>query len=147
MYVVLGFVGAAALVAGAALMTRTRWLTFVRYCGEQSIVIYLAFFIPMAATRILLIKTGVVRDIGAISAIVTVAAVTGPLVLYWIVRRTPLRWLFERPRWFSIARSQPTVAPELAGGAVAVAAATAAAATVAAAASAATAAPVDSASV
>jgi uncharacterized membrane protein YcfT len=109
MYLVLGFVGAAALVAGSALMTRTRWLAPVRYCGEHSIVIYLAFFIPMAMTRILLIKTGVVRDIGTISAIVTVAAVTGPLALYWLVRRTPLRVLFERPRWFSLAPRARTV--------------------------------------
>jgi len=27
---------------------------FLRYCGEHSIVIYLAFFLPMAVTRTLL---------------------------------------------------------------------------------------------
>ena len=32
--------------------------TSLRFCGEHSIVIYLAFFLPMAATRTLLLRTG-----------------------------------------------------------------------------------------
>ena len=36
------------------LLARMQWLNFLRYCGEHSIVIYLAFFLPMAATRTLL---------------------------------------------------------------------------------------------
>ena len=39
-----------------------RWLDFLRYCGEHSIVIYLAFFLPMATTRTLLLQTGWIHD-------------------------------------------------------------------------------------
>ena len=46
------------------LLARMQWLNFLRYCGEHSIVIYLAFFLPMATTRTLLLKTGLIADIG-----------------------------------------------------------------------------------
>ena len=42
------------------LLARMRWLNFLRYCGEHSIVIYLAFFLPMAATRTLLLRSGLI---------------------------------------------------------------------------------------
>jgi hypothetical protein len=54
----------------------------------------------MAGSRAVLLKTGIIGDIGSISAIVTLCGVTGPLLLFWIVRRTPLRFLFERPALF-----------------------------------------------
>ena len=75
------------------------WMAAVRYCGRNSIVIYLAFFLPMAVARIVLLKTGIITDLGTISLIVTAAGVICPLVLFWIVRGTPLRFLFERPEW------------------------------------------------
>ena len=79
--------------AGAA-----HWLDFLRYCGEHSIVIYLAFFLPMAATRTLLLKTGVIPDIGTISLIVTVVGVAGALALIWrLARHAGADFLFERP--------------------------------------------------
>ena len=75
----LGFAGAGAIIVMGTLLARMQWLNFLRYCGEHSIVIYLAFFLPMAATRTLLLKTGVIADIGTISLIVTVAGVAGAL--------------------------------------------------------------------
>ena len=44
-------VGAGAVVVVAALMARSDVFQPLRYCGQNSIVIYLAFFLPMAATR------------------------------------------------------------------------------------------------
>jgi uncharacterized membrane protein YcfT len=93
----LGMVGATAVVALSALMAKVDLLAPLRYCGRNSIVIYLAFFLPMAATRALLIKTGLIDDIGAISALVTLAGIVGALVWFWAVRGSALRFLFERP--------------------------------------------------
>jgi len=93
----LGLIGAAAVVAVSALMAKSDVFAPLRYCGKNSIVIYLAFFLPMAATRTVLIKTGVITDIGTIALIVTSAGVIGALAIYWAVRNTPLRFLFERP--------------------------------------------------
>ena len=45
-------------------------------------MIYLAFFLPMAATRTLLLRTGSIHDIGTISLIVTVVGVVGALAIW-----------------------------------------------------------------
>jgi len=67
----LGLAGALAVVAVAALMAKSDAFAPLRYCGRNSIVIYLAFFLPMAAARVALLKTGVIPDLGTISLIVT----------------------------------------------------------------------------
>ena len=58
----------------------------------------------MAVTRTVLLKTGIITDLGTISLIVTTAGVIGALVWYWAVRWTPFRFLFERPAWAKLAR-------------------------------------------
>lgn len=105
----LGALGAMAIVVFAALVTRTRAAAPLRYCGRHSIAIYLAFFLPMAATRAILIKSGVITDVGVISALVTTAAIVAPLILERLVRHTWLDFLFRRPAAFQIAaqRSSP----------------------------------------
>jgi uncharacterized membrane protein YcfT len=95
----LGFAGAAAVVAAATLLSQSDLCKPLRYCGANSIVIYLAFFLGMAASRVVLLKTGIITDIGTVSLIVTAAGVIGALVLFWLVRNTPLRFLFARPAW------------------------------------------------
>jgi uncharacterized membrane protein YcfT len=107
----LGFTGAAAVMTFATLMSVSGWMAPVRYCGEHSIVIYLAFFLPMAAMRALLLRWGSLTDIGSLSLIVTAAGVIGPLVLYWIVRGTPARFLFERPAWARLRSPSARLVP------------------------------------
>jgi uncharacterized membrane protein YcfT len=109
----LGLAGAAAVVAVSALLAQVRLFGPLRYCGEHSIVIYLAFFLGMAASRSVLLKYGWISDIGTISAIVTLCGIFGALFLYWIVRRTPLRFLFERPEMLWIAPKKPKSVPKL----------------------------------
>jgi uncharacterized membrane protein YcfT len=108
----LGLLGAAAVVAFSALLSRSDLMAPLRYCGRNSIVIYLAFFLPMAVSRSVLLKLGVIDDIGTISLLVTIAGVVGPLVLYWIVRGTWARYLFERPAWAHLQPRQRLVAAE-----------------------------------
>ena len=47
----LGLAGACAIIVFGTLLARMNWLNFLRFCGAHSIVIYLAFFLPMAASR------------------------------------------------------------------------------------------------
>jgi uncharacterized membrane protein YcfT len=98
------------VVTVAALMANSHLFQALRYCGRNSIVIYLAFFLPMATTRAVLLKTGIIPDLGTVSLIVTTAGVIGALVWYWAVRGTPLRVLFERPAW---AKLKPARGPVL----------------------------------
>jgi uncharacterized membrane protein YcfT len=100
MSLVFGFAGCAAVVVVSALLAKVRWLDAIRYCGEHSLVIYLAFFLPMAASRVLLLKTGVIADLGTISLIVTICGVTGAMALWWVARNTAFRFLFDRPAAF-----------------------------------------------
>jgi uncharacterized membrane protein YcfT len=106
----LGLVGACAIVTCGTLLARMQWLTFLRFCGEHSIVIYLAFFLPMAATRTLLLHTGWIHDIGTMSLIVTIAGVVGALALWRIALAVGANFLFERPAAFWIAPKKAGVA-------------------------------------
>ena len=99
----LGLAGAAAVVTVSVLLSKSDLAAPLRYCGRNSIVIYLAFFLPMAASRAVLIKTGWIGDVGTISALVTIAGVIGALAWFWAVRRTFMSFLFERPERFWIA--------------------------------------------
>ena len=105
----LGCVGSMAVVAVAALLAKTRIFEVLRYAGENSIVVYLAFFLPMVATRTILLKTGLIHDLGTISLIVTVVAASTPLLLHMLVRKTWASFLFERPKMFRLNTSRRPV--------------------------------------
>lgn len=103
----LGLAGALAVAATATLIApyarRPRSpAALLRHAGERSIVVYLAFFLPMAATRAGLIAAGA-RDAGWIALAVTAVAVAVPLGLDWLTRATGHgRFLFARPAWASL---------------------------------------------
>ncbi len=99
----LGLAGASAIITSGTLFAKMHLLNFLRFCGEHSIVIYLAFFLPMASTRTLLLKTGVIRDVGLISLIVTVVGVAGALLIWRMALWARAYFLFERPDAFWIA--------------------------------------------
>ena len=104
-----GALGAVAIVVTAALLAERAAAAPFAYAGRHSIAIYLAFFLPMAATRAVLLKLGLL-DPGVAAAIVTAAAVLVPLVLERIVRGTPADFLFVRPALFSL-RPRPRLQP------------------------------------
>ena len=106
----LGLAGACAIVTIGTLLARAHWLTFLRFFGEHSIVIYLAFFLPMATTRTLLLKTGPIHDIGMISLVVTIVGVAGALAIWRIALGAGANFLFERPAAFWIAPKKPSKA-------------------------------------
>jgi uncharacterized membrane protein YcfT len=106
----LGLAGACAVITVAALLARAHWLESLRFCGEHSIVIYLAFFLPMAATRTLLLRSGIIHDIGIISLVVTIVGVVGALAIWRIALKAGANFLFERPPAFWIAPKKPQAA-------------------------------------
>jgi uncharacterized membrane protein YcfT len=103
----LGLAGACAVVTMGTLLARSHWLESLRFCGEHSIVIYLAFFLPMAATRTLLLRAGIIHDIGTISLVVTIVGVVGALAIWRIALKAGANFLFERPAAFWIAPKKP----------------------------------------
>lgn len=103
----LGTTGAAAVVAASVLIARLPGAAALRHIGANSIVVYLAFTIPMAASRVVLLKLAPGVDIGVVSIVVTAAAVLAPLVLHLMVRGTRLGFLFERPARFRLRTASP----------------------------------------
>lgn len=111
----LGAAGALAIVVVATLIGRAGGpiAEAVRTCGQRSIVIYLAFPLPMAATREILVRTGTIADIGLASLTVMTLAVLLPLAVERLVRGTALDLLFVRPRRFRLVGSVPRTRPAL----------------------------------
>jgi uncharacterized membrane protein YcfT len=99
---VLGAAGAVGVILTTTLLSTVSWTGFLAYLGRNSIVVYLAFFLPMAITRTVLIRFNDMLglDIGTISLLVTIVGVIGPVVLHFFVQFTGYgRFLFERPAW------------------------------------------------
>jgi len=107
----LGLAGACAIITTGTLLARAHLCNALRFCGAHSLQIYLAFFLPMAVTRTLLLKTGLFADIGTMALIVTVAGVVGALAIWLLALKLNASFLFERPAAFWIAPKQPR--PEL----------------------------------
>ncbi|UYO44975.1 acyltransferase family protein [Rhodopseudomonas palustris] len=105
----LGLAGACAIITVGTLLAEKRWLDGLRFCGEHSIVIYLAFFLPMAISRSLLLKYAPFLDLGVIAIIVNIAGVVGALIIWKLAMKSGATFLFERPDAFWIApRKQAT---------------------------------------
>jgi len=73
--------------------------------GAHSIVVYLAFFLPMAIARTILLKSGMIADIGTISLLTVTSGVLGPVILYGVIQWSGYgQFLFKRPQWAHIDR-------------------------------------------
>ena len=114
----LGVAGALAVIVFATLLVGVPHAgPALRFLGEHSIVVYLAFFLPMAVVRTALLKTGIISDIGLVSLITTVASVLVPLLIWHASRRLGWNFLFERPAWARLARERPIMGRSSASGA------------------------------
>lgn len=99
LHLVLALTGSMALCTLAALLGRLPFMDWLRWLGSKSIVVYLAFALPMGIARTVLVKLGI-DDTSLLSIAVLATAVMAPLVLYWLIERTGYgRFLFERPEW------------------------------------------------
>ena len=100
--IVLGGMGAMAIVLLASQLSKFNIASFIQYCGANSIVLYISFTIPMALTRVVLLKLGLITDTGLAALTVWLVALLSPLIVHMVLRRTPLRLLYERPTWATL---------------------------------------------
>jgi uncharacterized membrane protein YcfT len=99
LHLILAFAGAAALCVAAALLARIPAMDWLRWLGSKSLIIYVAFVLPMGVARTILIRVGIVEPTVLSLATMTIAIIC-PLVLYWAVQKTGIgRFIFERPDW------------------------------------------------
>ena len=100
---ILAVSGSLVLCVTAGLLSKLPFMDWLRWLGAHSIVIYLSFSIPMSATRVLLLKLGILQSTSALSIAVMFAALIGPLLLYAAIQATGRgKFLFERPAWAHI---------------------------------------------
>jgi len=96
----------------SALIAKSGAFSALRYLGRNSIVVYLAFFLGMAAARSILLKTGLIPDLGSVALIVTASGIAVAVALFSAVRGTPFKFLFERPLWARLeAKPRYTLQP------------------------------------
>jgi len=106
----MGLAGALAIVEIAALLSKFRSARFLRYCGQNSIVIYLTFFFPMTVLERLLAANQIIPDVGwACFAILAISSVL-PLLFHLTIKRTPLIALYVRPQWAKLGGAKAKLA-------------------------------------
>lgn len=99
LHLLLALAGAAAICIIAALLTRLPFMDWLRWMGSKSLVIYVAFVLPMGMARIILLRLGI-DDPNLLSLLTMITAIAAPLVLWWITQRTGFgKFLFQRPTW------------------------------------------------
>ena len=94
----LGFAGTAAVIALGIQLNRIGWLAMVGYAGRHCLIIYLTFVIPMTALQHGFAANGQATHAGLACIVITLGAIVLPLVFYRLVRETPLKVLYRRPR-------------------------------------------------
>ena len=113
-HLALGFAGALAVCVTAALLMKLPAMTWLRWLGAHSIVVYLSFSIPMAASRTILMKLGIIDNVSVVSILVMLTALVSPLVLYWLIQLTGWgKFLFERPDWAHLPGTHKPAAPRV----------------------------------
>jgi uncharacterized membrane protein YcfT len=104
----------ATIVAGS-LFAHFSVNNFLQYLGNNSLVVYLGFYLPMMCfipivRKIQHLAAGViVINDGWIAVIVTVFSIMSALVLYWLTRRGIFRFLFVRPEWISLSEKKSRI--------------------------------------
>ena len=103
LHLALALIGSLALCVTAALLTRLPFTGWLRWLGEHSIVVYLAFVLPMSFARIALARLGLIDDVTLSSLIVMAFAIGASVALYLLVQWSGRgKFLFERPAWAHI---------------------------------------------
>jgi uncharacterized membrane protein YcfT len=101
----LGLMGAGAVISAGVLLSKFRAAGALRYLGQNSIVVYLAFFLFMAVARIMVLRYLPGLNIAVVALISTSAGVVGPVLLDRVTRNTKFEFLFKRPVWARLANA------------------------------------------
>ena len=110
----MGLAGAIAVVEMAALLSKWKSARFIRYCGQNSIVIYLTFFFPMTALERLLAERQIIPDVGWATFAILLISVLAPLLFHIAIKKTPLIALYVRPQIFRLGNERRKLQPAVA---------------------------------
>lgn len=105
---VAGFLGIAAVVTTSSLLARSTWTAPLRWLGAHSIVVYLGFYVPLMVLIRVVRRFAPGLDDNVAATLVWAGSIGLAVALYLALRRTPLRYLYERPAWARLAPSATT---------------------------------------
>lgn len=106
LFMVMGYSGILALIflsRLAASFLAFRWLA---YLGENSIAVYLGFYIPLLFAGFAARRVGIDLRIGVFPTFVCLFCVVMPILLHFVIARTPLNFVFSRPKSLSITKQR-----------------------------------------
>jgi uncharacterized membrane protein YcfT len=107
LHLALAIIGALALCVAGALLSKLPVMNWLRWLGEHSLVVYVAFTLPMSIFRALALWSGLLTETGPLSLAVLIVATASPVLLYLIIRHVGFgHFLFERPRWARIVEDR-----------------------------------------
>ncbi|MFD2646515.1 acyltransferase family protein [Devosia albogilva] len=110
-HLLLALAGAAAICLISALLVRLPWMDWLRWTGTKSMVVYVAFVLPMGVARLILLRLGI-EEPNVLSLATMAVAIVAPLVLWWLTEKTGFgRWLFERPGWAHLPGTRRSAPP------------------------------------
>jgi uncharacterized membrane protein YcfT len=111
LHLLLALAGAAAICLVSSLLVRLPWMDWLRWLGSKSLVVYVAFVLPMGVARLILLRLGI-EEPNVLSLVTMAVAILAPLVLWWLTERTGFgRWLFERPNWAHLPGTRKPIMP------------------------------------
>ncbi len=97
---VLGFLGVSALVMLSALLSRWPSMRWLNRLGQNSIVVYLGFYLIMVALVDWVRSPATPQmSLHMAATVVWIGSILGAVLIHQILQRTPLRALYERPAW------------------------------------------------
>lgn len=92
--------GSITLCLTAGVLSKSIGMGWLRYIGERSLAIYVAFVLPLGFLRLALVKFDLVTDVTALTGVTMIVSIILPLIALWIVEKIKIgQFLFVRPRW------------------------------------------------
>ena len=96
----LALIGTLALCVGAGLINKVKWMGWLNYIGKSSLVIYVAFVLPLGIARTVLVKLDLFTDTTQLSIVTMLIALITPLIAHWVIKKINFgHFLFARPAW------------------------------------------------
>jgi hypothetical protein len=97
----MGFAGGGAAVMLVSILASAGYAKPLSWVGKHSLYIFLSFFLPMAAIRVGMVKLGFENG-DLITLVATAVAVISPIIVFRLLEKTPLSFLYARPDAFRL---------------------------------------------
>ena len=98
----MGYAGGIGSILTITVLAEAGFAGALSFIGHRSLYIFLAFFAPMAAMRVGLVKFAGWENGDLVTIVTFAVALVGPIIGYEVLKRTPLAFLFVRPAMFRL---------------------------------------------